>query len=188
MELLPENINRYEIIDGILYVDRCYYHDFRHSDVNSNIFTCISQNITELNIGLYLGNMILYKDLESAIKNGDYVIPDIMIVCDKKENSYNFKYYGIPKFVAEVISPSTAKKDRTLKMNYYAKKGIQEYWIIDYKVKSLDIYYLQDGNYINEDTLILLGDYGCDSYNGETNISLKVMQGISLKLADIFKI
>ena len=69
------------------------------------------------------------------------VIPDASINCRvhaKKGNSF----YDIPRFVMEVLSPSTEKYDRTEKMDIYRKQEIDEYWIVDWKEKKVEIYTL----------------------------------------------
>jgi len=56
--------------------------------------------------------------------------PDIIVVCDKEKlgkRSYN----GAPDIIAEILSPSTKRMDKTLKYNKFQKAGVKEYWIID---------------------------------------------------------
>lgn len=55
-------------------------------------------------------------------KNDDYVCPDIMVICDRKRLKGG-SFSGIPKFIAETLSPSTAKRDRTEKKTFMKKPG-----------------------------------------------------------------
>lgn len=69
------------------------------------------------------------------------VIPDASINCRvyaKKGNSF----FDIPRFVMEVLSPSTEKYDRTEKKEIYREQEIDEYWIVDWKQKIVEIYTL----------------------------------------------
>lgn len=69
------------------------------------------------------------------------VIPDATINCRvhaKKGNSF----FDIPRFVMEVISKSTEKYDRGEKMDIYRKMEIDEYWIVDWEKKQIEIYTL----------------------------------------------
>lgn len=59
-----------------------------------------------------------------------FLLPDFLIVCDP-EKVIRRCVYGAPDFVAEVLSPSTRKRDRTLKAYKYANAGVREYWMID---------------------------------------------------------
>lgn len=185
MSMLFDKKERAEHINGVTY-NMSPSADYRHSDVNGNIYQILVNKIGDSLCRVYIENMDLYADEESAKENKEHVIPDIMIICDRKKN-YKRRYYGVPKFALETLSPSTAKTDRTLKMDWYAKKGIEEYWIIDYRAKSLEIYYLTNGMYKNENTLILVEDEDDESYNADTVITLKMFPNIEMKLLDIFK-
>lgn len=73
------------------------------------------------------------------------VIPDASINCRvhaKKGNSF----YDIPRFVMEVISDSTEKYDRGEKMELYREQEIDEYWIVDWRKKQVEIYTLDYDN------------------------------------------
>lgn len=61
--------------------------------------------------------------------NDDYLCPDIMVICDRKHLKGG-SYSGVPKFIAETLSPSTAKRDRAEKKSIYEKAGVEEYWIV----------------------------------------------------------
>ena len=80
-------------------------------------------------------------------ENDDYVIPDIMIICDRKHLKGG-SYSGVPKFIAETLSPPTALRDKTDKMQAYEKAGVGEYWIVSPQGKSVEIYYLTEGRYV----------------------------------------
>ena len=69
------------------------------------------------------------------------VIPDATINCRvqaKKGNSF----FDIPRFVMEVLSPSTEKYDRGEKKEIYRQQEVDEYWIVDWEKKKVEIYTL----------------------------------------------
>ena len=75
------------------------------------------------------------------------VIPDASINCQtKKKRGSNF--IGIPRFVMEVLSPSTEQYDRGEKMELYRQQEIEEYWIVDWREKKVEIYELDYENEI----------------------------------------
>jgi len=74
---------------------------------------------------------------ELYIDDNNYLVPDVEVLCHDKSDD-------IPVIVIEVLSKSTRDKDLTVKMKKYAEIGIKEYWIIDYKNRSVDIYILSD--------------------------------------------
>lgn len=184
MTNLCENTERFELINGTVYTI-APGKDYLHSDVNLNIFSQILNKISNPKCRVYIGNVNLYADINNAITNKEHAIPDIMVLCDR-ENSYKSRYYGVPELVVETLSSSSTNIDRIIKMEWYARKGIEEYWIIDYRVKSVEIYYLKEGSYINEDTLILIEDKDNENNNVESMISLKTIPYITISLSEIF--
>lgn len=53
-----------------------------------------------------------------------------------------------PDWVCEVISPSTAGKDRVKKMPVYAEFGVRHLWLVDPLEKTLEAYRLHDGQWL----------------------------------------
>ena len=47
--------------------------------------------------------------------------------------------------MVEILSPSTAYRDRGLKLDLYQKAGVSEYWIVDPERKVVQQYVLTDG-------------------------------------------
>ncbi len=47
-----------------------------------------------------------------------------------------------PDWVCEILSPSTARVDRVLKMPLYARKGVQHLWLLDPDLRTLEVYQL----------------------------------------------
>ena len=76
-------------------------------------------------------------------ENNNFV-PDIVIVCDRDKIKYN-GIYGAPDLVVEVLSASTAARDKGIKKAAYEKAGVKEYWIVDPVSKSIEVYHLQNG-------------------------------------------
>lgn len=72
----------------------------------------------------------------------NHFIPDFMIVCDPDKIKTD-GVHGAPDLVVEVLSASTAHRDRGHKMDVYAKCGVREYWIISPREKTVE-QYLQD--------------------------------------------
>lgn len=69
--------------------------------------------------------------------------PDISILCSDKRRK-GLAYTSVPRFIAEVLSPSTEITDRSEKMELYSKIGVEEYWLIDWRKRSIERYLLDD--------------------------------------------
>jgi Uma2 family endonuclease len=84
------------------------------------------------------------------------VQPDVLIVSDpKKVDSRGVR--GAPDWVAEVLSPSTASHDRTVKLSAYERAGVREVWLIDPIDRKLTLYRLEAGHYGRPTILELKG-------------------------------
>ncbi|MCX7043966.1 MAG: Uma2 family endonuclease [Candidatus Sumerlaeota bacterium] len=59
----------------------------------------------------------------------DFVEPDLVVICDKKKID-DRGCRGVPDFVAEIVSPSTAARDQRDKTALYERHGVKEYWIL----------------------------------------------------------
>ncbi|BDU49920.1 Uma2 family endonuclease [Haliovirga abyssi] len=97
----------------------------------------------------------VYYELDVLLSEEDIVKPDILVVCD--ENKLTDKNInGAPDLVIEILSPSTAKRDKVLKYELYKKSGVKEYWIVDPYNLSIDVHNFKDekvSHYFYEDTL-----------------------------------
>jgi Uma2 family endonuclease len=77
----------------------------------------------------------------------DVVEPDLVVVTDAQQVSRR-GIDGAPALVVEILSPSTADRDRTLKAKRYEATGILHYWVVDMDAKRLDCYRLSGGQYV----------------------------------------
>lgn len=159
---------------------------YRHSDINANIFKIIDTALLGKRCKAYMENLSLmcHPNDENVNYREDYYVPDIMVVCDKTLLKGG-RYYGVPKFIVETASRSTAKKDLTEKFLVYEKLGVSEYWVVDAQGIIL-IYYLEGGKYILQDKIILNADVNDESHNENETIALREFPDITLRLGDIF--
>lgn len=156
--------------------------DYRQSIINGNIYCLIRKGMNSHCLP-FMGNLD-YK--YQAQENDDYVIPDVMIVCDRKHLKGG-SYTGTPRFIVETLSPATALRDRTVKKDIYQNAGIEEYWIVSPKERAVEIYYLEDGKYELKYSYVLQDDPEEEHYNADTVVTLKEFPNITMTLADIFE-
>lgn len=156
---------------------------YRHGIINGNISWLIKQGLKDSLCLVFMENLDFKYHPE---ENDDYLCPDVMIICDRNKLKGG-AYYGVPKFIVETLSPSTAKRDRTEKKKIYEQAGVDEYWIVSPKGKSVEIYYLKDGKYELEQDYILEDDKEDEHYNAETVIALRGFPNIKMELKDIFE-
>ena len=67
------------------------------------------------------------------------VEPDISVVCDRsKLDKHGCK--GAPDLIVEILSPSSLRHDRLVKLNLYQRAGVREYWIADPENRSVMVF------------------------------------------------
>jgi len=169
-----------EKMDGVIY-DMSPAPGYRHGIINGNIYRMVGNGLKNSMCLAFMENLD-YKYHPDI--NDDYLRPDIMVVCDRRQLKGG-AYSGVPKFIVETLSPSTAKRDRTEKKDIYEAAGVEEYWIVSPQ-GSVEIYYLESGKYVLEYNYIFQDDKEDEDYNAETEIWLKAFPQIKMTLADIF--
>ena len=124
---LPEDM-RVELIDG--YFFEMLSPTTGHQMVIGEIFGFIRDYIRR-NKGKCIA-FLSPMDVQLDCDDKTMVEPDVLIVCDR-DKIIGRCIYGAPDFVVEVLSPSTRKKDITIKLEKYQKAGVREYWMVDLK-------------------------------------------------------
>jgi Uma2 family endonuclease len=76
--------------------------------------------------------------------------------------------------IVEVLSPRTAKKDKTAKLRAYKASGVREYWIIDPLYQLVEVYDLQG-------EVLFPTVYGADE-----TVTVRVLEKLDIVLTDIF--
>ena len=78
-----------------------------------------------------------------------FFLPDVMTVCDK-DGIKDDGIHTVPRFVAEVTSESSRKRDFYDKLIVYVKMGVQEYWVVDLQDRRV-VRYLASDDYIPDE-------------------------------------
>ena len=138
---LPDD-QRVELIDGYFY--EMSSPTFGHQSIGGEIYRQIANYIMEH--GGSCRPFIAPVDVQLDCDNKTMVQPDVGIVCDTSKIK-KFGIYGAPDFVVEVISPSTKKKDYALKLSKYMEAGVREYWILDFALEKILVYFFESDVY-----------------------------------------
>lgn len=121
------------------------------------------------------GVRLFEQDGDNPEDVNSVVEPDISVVCDKsKLDKHGCK--GAPDMVVEVLSPSSLRHDRLVKLNLYQQAGVREYWIVDPENKAVQVF-LQDG----KDFLRICEEYGCRDV-----AKVNVLDGCFIELNNVF--
>lgn len=170
LELLPENGNNYEIIDGELYMTRAPH--WKHQTSIARITNALVSWSNQSKLGQTIINPgIIFTD-------DNNVIPDLIWISNEKLESCVDEaghFTSLPELVVEVLSqkPNDIKRDKETKLKLYSNRGLREYWIVDWQLKQVEIYRRYEGKLtlmitlINDDSITseLLPDFSCQISN-----------------------
>ena len=121
----------------------------------------------------------------------DKFVPDAMVVCDRGKIRPD-GVYGAPDLVVEVLSPSTAKRDRTYKKDVYERCGVPEYWLVSPSEKTIEVYWLVDGRYAPHDICTLPAGWEMERMTDAekaavvTEFNCHLYDDLTIRLEDIF--
>ena len=170
---------RQEILDGEI-VSMSPSPSVNHNIVAGSIYKIFSNYLQDKECIVFQDNIDLH------LSEKDLFIPDVTVVCNKDIIKYN-GIYGAPNLVVEVLSPSTAKKDKGYKKKIYEKAGIQEYWIVNLKEMSVEISILKEGKYELDNVYYYEKEMPEEEKeNIETEIKCSLFEDLIINTNDIF--
>ena len=137
-----------EIVDGVAYVREPPAPSRAHQELVVALSYEIYRALEGRSCGVYVApfDVLLPRSDESDEKIDTVVQPDIFIVCDRSKTDER-GVRGAPDWLAEVLSPSTASYDQSVKIPLYERAGVPEVWLIHPTDRTLAIYRLEDGRY-----------------------------------------
>jgi Uma2 family endonuclease len=172
LESLPDDGKRYEIIDGALYVSKQPSWHHQH--------TCflIAKQLDSWNDETGAGQINLAPGLIFA--EDDDVAPDVVWLSNERLTltlAEDGKLHAAPELIVEVLSPGRAneKRDREAKLKLYSRRGVSEYWIIDWQRRRLEVYRRRD--------LVL---HLFATLQAEDTLMTPLLPGFSCSLATLF--
>lgn len=136
LDSLPEDNLRYELLDGILLVSPAPVP--RHQAAIGELHLLLRAVCPDDHF-VFLAPLDWRPDGRTSLQ------PDLLVVRRDRIGVKNI--VETPALVVEVLSPSSARIDRMLKFSRYAEGGVGQYWLVDPRVPSVDIYDLVDGEY-----------------------------------------
>ena len=135
--LLPEG-DRRELIEGDFYVAPSPI--FRHQNISRNLGVIIWKFVNDRKLG-----QVIWAPMDVILDDENVVQPDILFVSNERSNIIEDYIFGAPDLVIEILSPSTADRDKQLKLSLYARYGVREYWIIDPEQNTIQVIELETG-------------------------------------------
>jgi Uma2 family endonuclease len=173
LDACPDDSNRYELIEGELFVSRA--PGLPHQLILQNLQIAFADYLRRNPVGKVVpGAGDVFSDY-------DAVIPDLVFVSNERwsEMVTNERFSAAPDLVIEIMSPGKENRDRDLlvKRQLYAKYGVAEYWIVDAENRLVQVYRLQKQQLENVAT----------GRNGE-EITTPLLPGFQLSVSTVFNL
>jgi len=163
--------NRYELIDGVVHLMSA------PTATHQGILVELSRQIANYLVGKSCRVFVAPFDVCINGKGDldDTVVqPDILVICDTSK--LNDKYCnGAPDLIIEILSPSSTRHDRIVKLNKYLQAEVREYWIVDPADSSITVHLLENGKYI------------IYAYDESDIIAISILDDCSIAVQDLFR-
>lgn len=169
-EALPDDGNRYEIIDGVLYVTTAP-HSF-HQWIILSLIQFVGLPVKEHGRGY-----VFMAPIGVIMPGCDPVQPDLIFIrAERATIIRNGRFYGVPDLIIEVLSPGTRAYDERVKLAAYAAAGVPEYAIVDPEARQVRRYLLEAP-----------GRYATPSVSEATDqVAFACLSDIMFRVADLF--
>jgi Uma2 family endonuclease len=167
---LPDDGNRYEIIEGVLYVANAPTPE--HQFTVTELIFHLRQYVSNYKLGIVLTAPVEVHLAETAKP----VQPDVIFVPKERQPALGVRFIeGAPALIIEVVSPTSIQRDRKVKYDLYERYGVTEYWIVDPRTRSVEVYTWSNGEYA------LFGQF-----IGEEIIESKLLEGLQIQTNLLF--
>ncbi|WP_252504795.1 Uma2 family endonuclease [Sporosarcina sp. Marseille-Q4943] len=133
---------RWELIDGIPY-NMTPAPSTAHQQIVGELFFALRSHFGKSGCSVFIAPFDV--QLEESDQH-TIVQPDLSVFC-KEQTIHSNRAIGVADLLVEVLSPSTALKDRNEKFILYERSGVKEYWLVDPLNHTIELYGLSDGRY-----------------------------------------
>ena len=173
--LVWDEDERIEIINGEAFMMAT--PSSRHQEISMELSRQLANFLEGKRCRVYpapFGVRLFEQDGDSPENVDTIVEPDISVVCDRnKIDKHGCK--GAPDMVIEILSPSSLRHDRLVKLSPYQRAGVREYWIVDPENRSVQVFTLDGG------ALKIREDYGPQDV-----AKVNVLDGCFIELSKVF--
>ena len=141
LDIPEEDENRYELIDGELYIAPA--PSWEHQESIGNLYSILRDFVRANGLG-----RVVASPIDVFLSDEDVLQPDIVFVSvERLDIVHSDGVHGAPDLVIEMLSPGTEQRDRTLKRERYETFDVGEYWQADPIAKTIIVLRPQNGTF-----------------------------------------
>ena len=129
---LPDDGKRYEVVDGELFVTPS--PSWRHQDAVLGMASVLRPYVNAHGVG-----HVIVSPADVAFDGANLVQPDVFVtplVAGRRPRDWSDVKALL--LAVEVLSPSTARADRQVKLRLYQRQNVPEYWIVDVDARLIE--------------------------------------------------
>lgn len=170
----PDDGQRHELIDGDHYVTPS--PNLKHQAVLGNLHLAIGGWLAEHPVG-----RVFFAPFDVVFTQFDVVEPDLLYLSNERAAQVltPANVQGTPELVVEVGSPSTRRRDETIKRRLYERAGVSEYWIVDPELDVVRIHRRTDDRFVRPVEL---------SAEAAEVVTTPLLPGLELPLVSLFRV
>ena len=169
---IPDDGNRYEVIDGVLYMSPSPI--VRHQLILSNLSSILWNWTKKTGAGV-----VLIAPMDVVLSKHNVVQPDILFVSNERSSIIEDKnLQGAPDLLIEILSEGNRRHDEVKKRVLYESFDVQEYWIVDPVLETIKVYRLQENRFVR------VAEWSLEA--GDI-IASSLLPGFECRLADVFE-
>lgn len=157
---LPEGMH-VELIDGELL--KMAEPTFRHQEIARELFLLFVAHVGK--------KRTIFGPLTFAIDEHNALVPDVLVMRESEIPGADAKDIRRALVVAEVLSPSTASRDRNVKVAKYLGQGVEEVWLLDPRKETVEVH----------------SKSGAGTASGAEDIPSRALPDLGLKAAAVFE-
>lgn len=132
LEDLPDDGNRYEVIDGELFVTPA--PSYKHQAAVAEFHAVLRDYLSGLQLGYPF-----FSPADVVFSPTRAIQPDIFVVpLINGRRPERFEDVNRLLLAVEVLSPSSARADRVAKRTVYRQEAVDEYWIVDMDSRTVE--------------------------------------------------
>lgn len=166
---LPDDGQRYEVIEGVLYMAPAPNES--HQNASTNLVILLGIHVKNAGLG-----RVYHAPFDVELAPNTVLQPDIVVVLNANTGIITpSRIVGAPDLVIEIASPSTATYDRSTKLQAYAQAGVDEYWIADPHAQTIEVLRLDNGSYRS-----------LNVYAGEATLPTQVIPNFPVQIKQFF--
>ena len=166
--LTPDD-ERYELLDGELIMVPA--PSTGHQRIDTKLGWRLAQFVEQKSLG-----EVFFAPCDVVLSDINVVQPDLLFVSNTRAPIITAdNVQGPPDLVVEILSPSTANRDRALKRTLYAQYGVPEYWLVDPDARTVTVLRLGAAGFT------VVAQYGA----GDT-LTSPTLPSFTVNLDDIF--